>query len=247
MPTSRCASGGGAPRDPEAVRRRGWRPPPGRGGVLASPVATLSTTPATTSPSTLGGDRDGVLRDAVEEVHGAVDRVDDPADAGRARLRVVALLAQERVVGPGPSSRSRISRSAPGRPRSPRRRRWTWWRRPRRRRGAASPDQLGGPTGCRDGELEQLVVSVGAQRSVPRTAPGGRRAGWGSSPPGSGPTAAPGSRPPRGATSSPRSAAARSRAGRGPSRRTAGRRPASRPGRGSPSFSAVASASVSRS
>ena len=46
-----------------------------------------------------GGDRDGVARQPVEEVHGAVDRIHDPADARRA-ADVVALLPQECVVGP---------------------------------------------------------------------------------------------------------------------------------------------------
>ena len=53
---------------------------------------------ATATPSTLGRDRDGVLGQVVEEVHGAVDRVDHPAHAGPAGL-VVPLLAEEAVVG----------------------------------------------------------------------------------------------------------------------------------------------------
>ena len=48
----------------------------------------------------LGGDADRPLRDAEEEVDGAVERVDDPAHAARA-LAVAALLPQDAVVGPG--------------------------------------------------------------------------------------------------------------------------------------------------
>ena len=48
------------------------------GGEPLAAVATLTTTPATTVAVDRGGDGHGVLRDAVEEVHGAVDRVDDP-------------------------------------------------------------------------------------------------------------------------------------------------------------------------
>ena len=48
----------------------------------------------------LGGDRDGVLRQPVEEVHRAVDGVDDPAHPGAARL-AAGLLAEHRVVGTG--------------------------------------------------------------------------------------------------------------------------------------------------
>src|SRR5690606_15672464 len=39
--------------------------------------------------------------DAVEEVDRAVDRVDDPGDAGAALPRSAALLAEEPVLGPG--------------------------------------------------------------------------------------------------------------------------------------------------
>jgi hypothetical protein len=58
----------------------------------------------------LGGDRDGVLRDAVEEVHGAVDRVDDPAHAGAGRSSSPSSPRTRRRDAPR-GSRSRISAS----------------------------------------------------------------------------------------------------------------------------------------
>ena len=48
----------------------------------------------------LGGDRDAEARVAVEEVHGAVDGVDQPAHPGAAPA-AAALLAEDRVGGPG--------------------------------------------------------------------------------------------------------------------------------------------------
>ena len=45
------------------------------------------------------GDRDGPLRDPVEEVHGAVERIDDPFEAGRADGSR-ALLADQGVARP---------------------------------------------------------------------------------------------------------------------------------------------------
>ena len=101
MPISRSASG-------TTARTRIGTPsrcagPPRRGGVLVT-GRDVEHHAGHDLAVELGGDRHGVLRDAVEEVHGAVDRVDDPADAGGAGL-VVALLAQEPVVGAGVEER----------------------------------------------------------------------------------------------------------------------------------------------
>ena len=46
------------------------------------------------------GDADRPLRDAEEEVHGAVERIDDPAHGARTGA-VAALLTEDSVVGPG--------------------------------------------------------------------------------------------------------------------------------------------------
>jgi hypothetical protein len=52
------------------------------------------------APADRGADRDGVPREAVEEVRGAVERVDDEGQPlADDRARVVALLAEERASG----------------------------------------------------------------------------------------------------------------------------------------------------
>jgi hypothetical protein len=95
--------------------------------TYSTPVAALTTTPGHTSPSISTAIGDGVLRQAVEVVDGAVDRVDDPAHAGgAARAR---LLAQERVVGRRASTSAGSAPRCRGRPGSRRRRRSTWCRR----------------------------------------------------------------------------------------------------------------------
>ena len=65
----------------------------------------------------LARDRHAPLRDPEQVVDRAVERVDDPAQPGRAR-QVVALLPQDRVVGPARGEHARGSRARPrGRPR----------------------------------------------------------------------------------------------------------------------------------
>ncbi len=46
----------------------------------------------------LAGDGHGVVRDAVEVVHGAIERIDVPASAGRALAATGALLRDDRVI-----------------------------------------------------------------------------------------------------------------------------------------------------
>ena len=57
------------------------------------------TTPVERAAGVLARDAHAPLRDAEQEVDGPVERVDDPAQPARARP-VVALLAEDRVVGP---------------------------------------------------------------------------------------------------------------------------------------------------
>ena len=64
----------------------------------SSPSSGACTTPTTGSPSATSADRHADHREAVQEVGGAVERVDEPADVARARP---ALLAEERDVGRG--------------------------------------------------------------------------------------------------------------------------------------------------
>ena len=63
-------------------------------------------------------DADRPLRDPVEEVDRAVERVDDPAQPARARLVGALLLGEERVAGAALARSARGSRAATrGRPR----------------------------------------------------------------------------------------------------------------------------------
>jgi hypothetical protein len=49
----------------------------------------------------LNRDRDAILRKTVDEIGGAVERVDDPAVLGIRHRKIPGLLAQHRVVGVG--------------------------------------------------------------------------------------------------------------------------------------------------
>ena len=226
-PSARTAIGSPSRRDVTPVTGHGRR-------RTRTPVGDVEHDPGDHLAVALGRDRDGVLREAVEEVDGAVDRVDDPADPGGAGL-VVALLAEEPVVGAGgadPAADQLLARPVDlgdhvGR-------RWTWWRRPSTRSPAPLAHQRGRLAGDVDGELEQLGRSTVVARSARRRpAPGGgRRWGFGQQPAGQ--------QVPPGLQAADRGAPrvlARARrrparpAGRGPWRRTAGRRRAWRPGR----------------
>ena len=118
----------GAPAAPRRSRTR-WRPAPGRASVRAEPVQPPAVAPRAAAARRgpllagggvahhaghhdavhLGGQRDRVLRQAVEVVHGAVDRVEDPPH--RARRRPPA-----RRRTPRPARRRRAARAAAPRP-----------------------------------------------------------------------------------------------------------------------------------
>ena len=102
MAIRRCASGAG-PRTAIGAPSRVAEPPPGSAGIderLVGPVLGRVEHHAGDDLAVdLGRDRDRELQQPVEEVDGAVDRVDDPAHAARAG-DVVALLAEHGVVGP---------------------------------------------------------------------------------------------------------------------------------------------------
>ena len=107
--TSACASSGGRlHRSAPAVQ-------PGAPARAArsqtSPSTGLTTTPATALAADLGRRCDGVRREPVEVVDGAVDGVDDPGTP-LVPARRGAFLAEDAVVGPGGLIRSTSSCSA---------------------------------------------------------------------------------------------------------------------------------------
>ena len=178
------------------------------------PSAAGSTTPATHLAVDLGRDRDGVLRQPVEVVDGAVDRVDDPADAARARASAPS------------SPRKPSSGRAAEQPGADQLldgavglgddvgRRWTWC--PRRRRPAARIRTASGrpaSAATSSASVEQVVGRGRSSAGAPRRTSAGRcdRAGWGSSRPGTRRATRAGCPTTARTGSSPRSAAARSR------------------------------------
>ena len=96
MPTSARSSGGGAPIRsgvPLSVQ-----PLPRSGGERLAAQRVVHDG-GERVPRVAAGDRDGPLRDAVEEVDGAVERIDDPFEAARAHGSR-ALLAEQAVARP---------------------------------------------------------------------------------------------------------------------------------------------------
>ena len=100
----RPAPGRGRSRVEPVSRRPSRQAPPPRIAVHSSPVAALRTTAGHAHAVHLGGERHGVLRQPVEVVDGAVDRVDDPPHAGPARsARGSAPYSSPRTASSGPA------------------------------------------------------------------------------------------------------------------------------------------------
>ena len=189
-----------------------WHRPPPSVATYSSPVAALTHHPgddARRRPRRRSRRR---TREAVEEVDGAVDRVDDPAHAAGCRSTSSPSSPRNAVVGPAPpSTRPRISASRPrsacgddvGR---------AGLGVATRRRSARARGPAGGLAGDVDGEVAQLGGRAGAVtrgHRRPQSA-GASPRGLGQQPAGRGPSGP--QRADRGAVdrSSPRSAAARS-------------------------------------
>ena len=110
----------GASTHADAARRRGTRRRPGAPS-RRSPSIGACTTPTTGSPSATSPIDTPTDREAVQEVGGAVERVDEPADVGalaaappRRRTRCSGAASCEHATAP--RARSRCRRRSPSRP-----------------------------------------------------------------------------------------------------------------------------------
>ena len=178
MPEQPLAQRYGVP-DPDRLAVPGRTASEGRD--VLRPEGTLSTTPPRL-PVDFGGDRDRELREPVEVVDGAVDRIGDPADPAEA-ADVVALLADEAVVGPAAEDQRRGSARSQARSAAVTTSCGsTWSRRPRRPR-ARSLDDSSAAARAASSARSQQVLRGRSSESAPQSA-GRSPRGSGSSPPG---------------------------------------------------------------